>query len=234
MQIIGNVDLIGDTHEDVGAINYWISNGNVENLIHLGDFCYNFKGFNEKIVALGYKLNNAGKRMYVVQGNHNDPSGFDNRIYGGEYGGVHLIKNGQVIQWNNENILFCGGAVSIDRNNRIPNINWWEDEEFIPHYPKQPIHHLITHVSIPEVNGISIYSPNVLNWSRNDADLIHDLMMEQQIVRNWLNELLAQKHPIKTWHYGHYHQSIISECKGIKCRCLAINEIAPFNRVAFS
>lgn len=234
MQIIGEIYISGDCHGVYGHIGYWATHGNTPNLVLVGDIGVGYKGNGEKLVELGYKLNKEGKYVYAIRGNHDQPDLFDGRIYGGEYGGIKFVRDGTVANWNNQNILFCGGAVSIDRNNSVPNISWWENEEFVPHYPKQPIHHLITHVSIPEINGISIYSPNVLHWSRNDADLIHDLMMEQQIVRNWFNELLAQKHPIKSWHYGHYHQSIISECKGIKCRCLAINEIAPFNRVAFS
>lgn len=234
MEIIGAIDICGDTHFDLGAINYWISNGNVNNLIHVGDFITGDSKAINQIGELGNKLNKANKWLFVSQGNHCNPLMHDDRIYGGEYGGVKLLKRGTIANWNNENILFCGGAISIDRNNRIPGISWWENEEFVPCYPKIPIDHVITHVSIPEVNGVSVYSPNVLHWSTNDGDLIHDLMMEQQIVRNWINELIAQGHPIKTWHYGHYHQSIQSEYNGIKCRCLAINEIAPFNRKPYT
>jgi len=226
-KIIGPTDILGDNHGEVRAINYWISHSDIPNLISVGDFCVT----GNKLVLLGDRLNKAGKRLYVARGNHENPSEFDNRIYGGEHGGLHLLKDGSIAEWGDEKILFNGGGLSIDRSSRIPNLDYWEDEPFGFIEVDEQIDHLVTHISLTEIHNQQINNGFVLGWAGRDADLVTDLYREQQELQNWLDYLIDHKgNKIKSWHYGHYHRSIESNYKGISCRCLAINEIRPFNR----
>lgn len=235
-ELNGSIDFIGDSHGDMRAIIRWLD-GNTDNLIHLGDFGYYGKIHDAFMFRLGEELNKEGKWMYIVRGNHEYPY-FDNNFFGGESGGVTLVKDNSILHWNDtdENILVNGGGISLNREDCKVGVDYWPDEIFKAEPLKDnsiKINHLLTHVSIGEVTGISIEHPFVLAFAANDADLIHDLYQEQADVRNYVDNLIEGGHNIKTWHYGHYHRVIQSEYRNIKCRGLAINEILPFGRRAF-
>lgn len=237
MKLFGDICVMGDTHSEIGAIRYWINHIDIPNLIHVGDSIAGWQEYEQEIVKIGSELNKKGKYAYFIHGNHQDPNSFDNRIYGGQYGGIQFVKDGSILESNKYGNIFCvGGATSVDRQDRIENLDYWKDEVFSSILPPKniSINHIITHTSFPEVTGMPIYAPIVLNYAANDADLIHDIMMEAQIVKNWIDALIdSGNHNIKSWHYGHFHRSILSEYRGIKCRCLDINEIVPFDKSQF-
>lgn len=235
MIINGHIDIIGDTHEGVRQIYNWINSGNVNNLIHVGDSILGWKGYENEIVKLGNALNQAGKNGYFIRGNHQNPEPFDGRIYGGQHGGIQFVKDGTISNWGSETILFVGGGISLDREYRSVGLDYWEDEPFkIPQQllkDRVRVDHLVTHVSLSEVNGHFITDPFPLSFCANDAELMTDLMREQHDVKKLLDYLIDScGNKIKSWHYGHYHKSISSQYRGIQCRGLAIDEIRPFNR----
>jgi len=234
MKLSGSIDVLGDTHGSLAPIIRWID-GNVENLIHVGDFGTTGVHDYNLLEKVGWELNQCSKYVFVVRGNHDCPKLFNNQFFGGQDGGIYLLSDGQILQWNDQNILVNGGGISLDRETSITGINYWEDEVFkyfVPD-PTIKIDHLITHVSIGEVTGVRIEHPFVMNFAANDALLIPDLYKEQQTVKNFVDSLIDAGHPIKTWHYGHYHRVIKSAYKGIKCRGLTIDEIIPFCRNPF-
>lgn len=230
MDITGLIDITSDSHGNNKKIHEWIKNSQSTTLIHCGDDGSGFVGYDNENVKLGEALNRAGKRLLVIRGNHNDPEYFDNRIYGGEYGGIHLLKDGTILKWNNQKILFNGGGLSLDRSSRAEWIDYWSGEKFKFVEVKEQIDHLITHISLTQVQSHSINASFVTGWASRDPKLIDDLNIEQRDLQNWIDYLIENGSKIKTWHYGHYHTSIVSEYRGIQCRCLAINEIRPFCR----
>jgi predicted phosphodiesterase len=231
MNILGDLDIIGDTHGKNTSITRWAEVGDTENLIHVGDYGIGFKGSYPKTVKLGQLLNETGKNVYVVRGNHDDPSFFDGRIYGGSYGGIHFVKDGTIANWKDKNILFNGGAVSIDRFNRINHIDMWETENFSPlNEIDTEIDYLVTHSSFPEVSSFPILGDMVKVFAKRDENLVSDLTNEAKAIKEWLNYLIGrQEKQIKIWHYGHFHKSFVSNYEGIKCVCLNIEEIRPFD-----
>ena len=231
MNIIGNIDIIGDTHGSNRPISRWAELGDTENLIHVGDFGVGFKGSMPKISQLAQELNDFSKNVYVIRGNHDDPSFFDGRMYGGYHGGIHFLRDGTIADWNGEKILFNGGAISIDRAQRINEIDIWEDEGFKPFKKiETEIDYLVTHSSFPEVTSFPIKGEMVVTFAKYDQDLISDLEKESQSIKNWVDSLIEnQEKKIKTWHYGHFHKSHQSNYNGIKCTCLNIEEIRPFD-----
>lgn len=230
MNIIGEIDVLSDTHGNNNIIYRWIRESNASNLISCGDDGSGFIGYDDELTRLGTKLNQASKNLYIIRGNHSDPEYFDGRKYGGDYGGVYLVQDGLIMNWNKEKILFNGGGLSLDRSVRIEGIDYWEDESFKFIEVKEKVDHLVTHISLTAIHGQQINNPFVLSWASRDADLITDLYKEQQELQVWIDYLLASGSKIKSWHYGHYHKSIESKYGDIYCRCLAINEIRPFNR----
>lgn len=234
MRIIGQTSIMGDCHGDFRRIYLWLEMSRDNNLIHVGDFGAHARNLT-RIAELGNACNKAGKRLYAIRGNHEDPSLFDNRIYGGEWGGVQLIKDGIIAEHNGENILFIGGGISLDRSFRQSGLDYWPNEgmvipQTIMEKPTK-VDHLITHVSISEVSGKFITDPFVLTFCANDSDLMTDLTHEQHNMKTLIDYLIDDcGNSIKSWHYGHYHQSIHSQYRGVECRGLAIDEIRPFNR----
>lgn len=234
MQIIGQTSIMGDCHGDFRRIYFWLEAAREKNLLHVGDFGMYNQNIG-RVVELGNALNKAGKRLYVIRGNHEDPSYSDNRIYGGEYGGVQLLRDGTIAEHNGEHILFVGGGISLDRSFRQVGLDYWPDEGTIipPSVMEKRIKvdHLITHVTISEVSGKFLTDPFVLTFCANDSDLMTDLTHEQHNMKTLVDYLIDDcGNNIKSWHYGHYHRSIHSQYRGIECRGLAIDEIRPFNR----
>lgn len=231
MNISGNIDIIGDTHGIVGGVQYWAKKSDTPNMIHVGDYGVGFRGWEDKTKNLAKVLNEQGKYMFVIRGNHDDPIPFDGRFYGGENGGIFLVPDGTIATWNQEKILFNGGGISLDRGLRIPNTDYWEGEEFIPILVAEKIDYLVTHVSLTEITNILIESPFVFNYATkgNDKDLVADLYHEQNELRFWIEDILKYS-KIKEWYFGHYHQSMQVDWLGTRCFCLNINEIRPFCR----
>lgn len=229
MRILGDIDIIGDTHGQYGALRYWVNHSDTPNLIHVGDFnAYKENIF--KIIDFSELLSIKGKQIYVVRGNHDCPDLFDNGFYGDERGGITFLKDGSIAEWNGENILFNGGGVSLDRAFGKEGYDYWPEEPLKFKPVEKKIDHLVTHISLTEIHGNSIHHPFVLKYATNDADLTTDLYSEQQELKNWIDYLFQKGNKIQSWHYGHYHRSIRSVYNGIFCRCMDINEIIPFNR----
>lgn len=41
---------------------------------------------------------------------------------------LYYLQNGEVIEFNGSKFLAIGGARSIDKDSRVPHVNWWEQE----------------------------------------------------------------------------------------------------------
>lgn len=232
MKIKGDIDIIGDTHGITGGMRYWARESDTPTLLHVGDYGAGFSNWERKTEELVNSLNKYEKNLFVIRGNHDDPSVFDGRSFlGSKNFGVYFIKDGTIAEWDGEKILFNGGGISLDRGTRIIGKEYWDGEEFQPIEVKEKIDHLVTHISLTCITGVQIDTPFVFKWASQgqDGDLINDLHAEQTILSKWINELV-KVNKIKSWHYGHYHLSMKSEYNGIHCTCLDINEIRPFNR----
>jgi calcineurin-like phosphoesterase family protein len=231
VNILGDIDIIGDTHGFIRSIARWAETSDTRNLIHVGDYGVGFSGWEKPTKSLASLLDQNNKTLFIIRGNHDDPSKFCNQSFLGKNGGgIHLVQDGTVATWGEEKILFNGGGISIDRSKRVQGISYWDDEKFKSVEVSETFDHLVTHISLTSVQGHSIQHPFVLSWASDDSDLVTDLYQEQQELSNWIDYLFAQGNRIKSWYYGHYHKSIWSRYNETKCVGLDINEIKPFNR----
>ncbi len=78
--------------------------------IQLGDMGVGFPGYNEEPVDFS-------PDHRWIRGNHDNPAVCERR--------PDWIKDGTV----EGNVMFIGGAWSIDQDYRTPDVSWWEDEE---------------------------------------------------------------------------------------------------------
>src|SRR6056297_2566947 len=135
-----NFDLLifgGDIHDKYYIILNFIEKYEIKNsaIIIAGDFGIGFKHplkEKSKLKKLNYKLLESNNTIFVVRGNHDDPSYF----YGNnDKTNIKFVPDYTVLNINNQNILCVGGAVSIDRVNRESYTegrgrDWWSNEIF--------------------------------------------------------------------------------------------------------
>ena len=86
-------------------------------MIQVGDFGAGFrKDFLDDMLYLNDVLNEYNVTLYVIRGNHDDPKFFNGNH---NWGNLKLLKDYTVLDLEGKKILLIGGAISIDRGNRI-------------------------------------------------------------------------------------------------------------------
>lgn len=181
----------------VGDFGFWPK---LHNGIYLGS-----KG--HKRIWDQYGINNQGIKIYWCEGNHEDlPTLFesgDNE----HMGNIFWQKRGSVITLpDGRNVMFIGGAKSIDRRYRIEGISWFPQEiisnKDIEGLPDIKIDIMITHTAPLEFSIIT--SDN------------HEIDPS----RYMLSEVLKKYKP-NLWFFGHFHRYVEGSHKNTKWFCLA-------------
>ena len=200
--------ILGDIHGNFSTIvNFCRKNISKEplNLIQVGDFGAGFrKDFLDDMLYLNDVLNEYNVTLYVIRGNHDDPKFFNGNH---NWGNLKLLKDYTVLDLEGKKILLIGGAISIDRGNRIEGSSWWEDEKFILNDDEikniNNINIVITHtapnfIHSTEFNGI------VKFYIQYDKNLSTELINERNDL-TVLYEKLIKNNEINHWFYGHFH-----------------------------
>lgn len=175
--------------------------------------------------------------IVMLRGNHDNPEYFngDKRI---TYERWQTVPDYIILQACNHTILCVGGAISIDRVARMQWMNqspeheaYWQDEA--------PVYNPSALETIGE-NGIKIdtvvshTAPSfcesqtklgLSSWCLKDSALWNDAMQERQTMDDIHAHLLRDKHPLKHWYYGHFHQSWNAQIDGINYTLLHIMEL---------
>lgn len=218
--------LVGDIHGEFGSFRNKIKN-NISDayIIQVGDFGLGFHKpnfYKDKFTWLNEVLVNNNCHLYVIRGNHDDPSYFAET--NSPESNITLLKDYSELELLNKKILLVGGAVSVDRRFRHEGKSWWSDEVFnlkledqFP-YKDSQYDLVVTHTR-PGVCGAFKGFDNIKYWCNQDPDLMDDLIKESEQV-NYLYE----KTKPKNWIYGHFHQSDITNYEGTEFRCLNIDE----------
>lgn len=216
-----NIYIVGDTHGDWDVLFGRIDRADIKDcvLLHVGDIGIGFKSPDKQKREFDLLNNRFQKRNIMfkgIRGNHDDPSYFL-----GQYNFSHfeLLPDYSYRIFNGEKFLFVGGAVSVDRRLRVPNMSWWENEEFVlrPELVEK-VDVLITH-SAPNWIGPSDKA-GISGWCEKDPTLWDECVKE----REKHNELIKLCCPTK--HYcGHFHVSAFTSVNGCDSRILNILEI---------
>lgn len=221
--------LIGDIHGEFSRLNYDIKRYCHQNayLIQVGDTGFGFKHPNEEkflLKPLQETLQNNNLHLYMIRGNHCNPSYFkkENHPYG--YENITLLPDYSELDLLGKSILLVGGAVSVDRRFRVEGRSYWSDEEFalkleneFPYKDRQ--YDLVVTHTRPGVCGAFKGFDNIKYWCDQDYDLQNDLIEESQK----LDYLYEHTKP-KNWAYGHFHKSNIINYETTEFRCLDIHE----------
>jgi predicted phosphodiesterase len=219
---------IGDTHGNFHNIlnkmnRYLLSDCYI---VHVGDFgAYNFNMSKIKAFDTLLKLNNI--KMFVVRGNHDDPSFFD----GQTIGNITFVADYTVLELDGDRILCIGGAVSVDRVARIKKgLDYHTDEKLIFNRKAlegiMGVNVLVTHTAPDFCSPLPNYdySDFIQSYAENDAKLIEDLMEERANLTK-IFEVLKANNKIEQHYYGHFHKSYTEEIDGCIHRLLNVDEI---------
>lgn len=223
-----SVYVMGDVHGNFAAIERWLRDfaktGDV--LIQVGDFGVGFV-HDKKIESLANKFSKAGCKCLAIQGNHDEPIYFkENRKY---CGSLELLPPTSFKVINNKGILFLGGAISVDRYQRIEGRSWWRDETFYLQKDYlsslQGIDYVISHGCPSYVVPLISHKGDIVDYfSEWDTTLRQELKEEGELFAQAF-DIVSYNNDIKKAWYGHYHTRQIKTVNGIEFRCLDIDEV---------
>ena len=202
----------GDFHGYFKLVNKFLNKKpGVNSILQCGDFGYwpksndifyasiyrSPKHFNE------YSLKNKKTKIYFCDGNHEDHESLKSLENNEIMKNVFYMKRGSVLALpDGRNVLFIGGAYSIDKKYRTPGEDWFPEEmisqQDIANLPDTEIDIVISHTSPTEFK-VKDYHEDYHRDSSRDA----------------LSYVLEKYHP-KLWYFGHMHlfqQGFNSDCK---------------------
>jgi hypothetical protein len=224
--------MIGDLHGEYINLLYKITKLELTDttFIQVGDFGLGFQDLNYDIQTLNglnkflVKSNNT---LYIIRGNHDNPF-FWKHCEELHLTNIFFAQDYDVLTIEDQKILFIGGGISIDRINRKPGKDYWEDEEFILNEAlldkacETGIDIVVTHIA-PDNVWPYVFTPVVNHYASREPGLAAALHLERRNMRIVYEKVL--KAGCKQWYYGHYHQSMEEEKDGVLFRCLDIGEL---------
>jgi hypothetical protein len=198
------VRFIGDVHGKFNAYKRIISQ--CSGSIQVGDMGVGFKslrGWDDHYLSNPphYKMV-AGNHRFI-RGNHDNPGVCARHS--------QCIKDGTV----ENDVMFIGGAISIDKEYRVEGISWWPDEELsiqqldalIDVYQVAKPRIMVTH-DCPE--SIANAMCCIMNWKKFDFP---------SRTRQALQAML-ELHKPEIWLFGHWHFSFDRVIDGVRFICL--------------
>jgi hypothetical protein len=165
----------------------------------------------KKLIILNDELVNHDSDLYIIRGNHDDPEWFKEEgklDYKKQLTNIFFIPDYTVLNIDFENILFIGGAVSIDRNDsKLKGRKYWEDEvvKFDFDFVKElrDIDRMICHTAPDFVEPLK-FNNLVYRYATNDDLLLEDLRTERANMTKLVTEVMSNN-KLKGFYYGHYH-----------------------------
>lgn len=236
---------LGDTHGNNMQIAGHLIKNKAERfeskaIVHVGDFGIGFENTLDeeyrKLDKLNTRLMEHNVTLYVVRGNHDDPSWFD---------GTPFTVSGNIIFVQDHTLLtiklkdkvepvkiYCnGGAVSVDRTKGT----YFVDEKFtcpseteLLEIPTD-LDVIVTH-NRPLGCYPSVYNEAVMRWCTVDDMLDFDLRKEQVEMKRMFDSIRERNDSRNNiqHYFGHYHWSHKERIGDIAHITLAKAEIAEF------
>ena len=243
--------IIGDIHGEVGFFKTRIQNDEKIhdcNLIICGDIGLGFYAESKHrgdYNVLSKFLFERNVMLYLLRGNHDDPSYFTKHIIDKE--NIITLEDYTILKIGKTHILCIGGGISIDRTQRIkryeknlywakefnPNLTeeelnkkvikgYWKDEA--PYYNEEVMNEICEN-QFPIHYVISHTSPSfcfksdlkgIEHWLTFDEKLEEDLKQERAVLSQVYLTLRDNDQPLKEWVYGHFHAHHEEEFEGVK------------------
>ncbi|APU60766.1 metallophosphoesterase family protein [Clostridium botulinum] len=157
-------------------------------------------------------LNNKPWTTLFVDGNHENFDLLNSYKVEEWYGGkvhfiteniIHLMR-GQIFNIDDKKIFTMGGATSTDKENRIKNISWWEEE--IPNQIEmtEGLDNLEKHNN--EVDYILTHTCS--SSTLQDITEVYGFQPKPEDAVNKYLEIIEGKVKFRKWYFGHFHEDI--------------------------
>ncbi len=217
--------ILGDHHADYDDLIRVLLRRGLRNcrMIHVGD---GEEGYPDSWDAeTPEHLDNAFASLdieyFSIRGNHCNPHVFDGSV---NLPNFKLLPDYTRLEIDGESWLFVGGAISVDRLNRIPNETWWIEEEMILNENlAQPADVLVTH------SGPSSTTPPWNDFVDQYAQV--EAAIGTKTLRRELRDETARHDRLfeivkpRQWYHGHFHRSVAHQIDGCSIRQLDVAEI---------
>lgn len=222
-------------------------------LVVAGDCGFGFEkkeSYENMVRRNSKRMNEANNWIVFVRGNHDNPAYFDGVSF--KHKRFLAIPDYSIIRACSRTVLCVGGAISLDRQNRIAEWNkakyhktttqseellfskgvYWDNEK--PYLDKSKlklikeqylVDTIVTHTA-PSFCELSTKS-GIVSWAEKDSTLLDDVQQERYVMDSLYNQLISDNHPISHWCYGHFHRSWHSSINGVMFILLDIMEFYP-------
>lgn len=182
MKRTSNILVMGDVHGDFSKMNTILNKLNPHITLQTGDFGY-WPIFNKKTPISKNKL-------YWIDGNHEDFYALNKRTTDELWTNIiYKPRCSTLTLPDNRNVLFIGGAISIDKQYRTQGYDWFKEElitqEDMNKMPNTHIDIVISH-TVPQFLTLKDLYP------------VHDPS------RDFLSQVYERYKPT-LWYAGHFH-----------------------------
>ncbi len=204
--------VVGDIHGCYGYLNSIISKKNPQIVLQCGDFGYFpnsiFRDSRGNIHYWKMEFKNKNTKIYWIDGNHEDHWGLSSLENNEIYPNVFYMKRGSILTLSDgRNVLFMGGALSIDKHDRIEGIDWFREETIT----QKDL------MNIPDKN-IDIVISHTLP---NEFDVFdYHIKFDHDTSRDALSTILEYYKP-DLWFGGHMHTFKTGKYLNTKWTCLS-------------
>ena len=219
--------VLGDTHGNWASLANFCDNYTNFCIVHVGDAGI---GFNHPLKEghllrkVNRKLHETNNEVIVIRGNHDCPKRFIGKWIEEE---ILFADDYHILEFKEKKIQLVGGAISIDRSERVVNLSWWANEE-VKFKPEriEKVDILITHAA-PTNAGLQKADCNdmVRHYHGIEAsqggDLFGELESEQKIIQQISDLSECKEHYFGHMHHSHYYTD---PSNGRKYVCLNIDE----------
>jgi calcineurin-like phosphoesterase family protein len=223
-----SIIFLGDIHGEFATAAYLIKRANIEDayIIQCGDFGVGFHKENfykEQLGKLNDRLVNKNCHMFVLRGNHDDPSWFKHTNNPFDLSNITLVEDYWVLNLLGKKILCVGGAVSIDAVQRVEGKSYWKDEVFVLNesdWIKTANADIVAcHISCDQADMFNSFH-KIRGRFQDDPTLEEKLVAERK-----LSSALYDMTKPALWIHGHYHQACTNITPQTTFRSLDINEL---------
>ena len=229
--------LLGDLHGYWSIILNQLNHVNEKEIciIQVGDFGIGFDDIDKefaKLTRLNERLVEYESDLFIIRGNHDDPKWFKESeftVLKEKLTNIFFVPDYTVLNIDFENILFIGGAVSIDRVPRRmdgPGRSWWSDEVVKFDFDKvkefRDIDRVICHIAPDFCQPLKL-NQLVYNFAMQDDLLLNDLTVERQNMTKLITQIM-NNNKIKGYYYGHFHNTYRFFHNNCEFVCLNVNQ----------
>ena len=204
---------------------------NLETVIQVGDF-----GYWPEVPHIGHWINSLrvpeGLTLYWIDGNHENYREMakmgmlsnPNKLKSFRNGKAFYVPRGSVLNIGGYNMLFLGGAESIDALKRKEGENWFQRESISEEEVRfamasaegKSIDVVVSHEA---PNSFYLNKVNPLSWKDYGWGKPGETTEWANPSRDRLDKVLEATNPFY-WFFGHYHMSMFGIWQGVRWRCL--------------